>query len=228
LNFDKALEYNTYIEDKKCFLVGVKIMKQVTGVLIVFAFLFFVCRVNASTSWTSGHYEINDGDVYSSGVFLYNDCTLDILGGTINELVTLNTMCANLYGGTIKELGVYNNSTMCITNGEVYQLFSFDTSVTNFYGGQIGMVIAKENSIINIYDGSFSSLGAIGDSVINLSAYNVVFDSSAGYLYGYYYSDNSYFTISMNADSYAHVNIIPEPTTFMLLVISGLVLRKKA
>jgi len=55
--------------------------KKILTIMLV-PMLLEVCPVNADTVWTSGHHEIIDGDIYGE-IWMYNDCTLDILGGDI-------------------------------------------------------------------------------------------------------------------------------------------------
>jgi hypothetical protein len=170
---------------------------------IVFVILFLVCRLQADTTWTTGYHEINDGDIYGE-IWMYNDCTLNIFGGTISRVA------------------------------------AYDTTFTNWYGGQMYELWAKENSIVNIYGGQLSSPNGnpgfawfADQSIVNLYAYNVTYTSTGGVyggglVTGRYYFDNSSFIFDLYAsETYSHVNIVPEPATFLLLALSGMFLRKK-
>lgn len=185
-----------------------------TKAIMTFLVVLIMCSANsvlADTVWTEGHHEINDGDVYGE-IWIYNDCTLDIFGGDIT------------------------------------QLYSFDIVLTNWYDGQIKTLVSRENSIINIYGGiSLNGIGADGNglfnlyssfsipgislhenSVLNLYAYDVIHHPTGGQwndgcIEGYYIIDDTYFSIDIAGDSFSHINIIPEPTTILLLGLGSLI-----
>lgn len=164
-----------------------------------FIALILLCTlsaVNADTIWTEGYHEINDGDVYFE-IYIYNDVTLDVLGG------------------------------------DIYKLETFDTTLTEWYAGEMDRLYVHDNSTANIFGGTLYTLEATQNSVVNIHAYDVIYDPlgggyGEGWLEGTYYSDNSEFGFSLfSQDTYLHVNIIPEPSTILLLGLGGLLLRKR-
>jgi hypothetical protein len=154
------------------------------------------CQVQADTVWESGHHEINDGDVYGE-IWMYNDCTADMWGG------------------------------------DVFQLGALDSSKFNMFGGTMDILIGRYDSIVNIYAGDPSSVGLAENAVMNLYAYDVVYhvtgggdDWSTGWLEGKYYSGDEYFVFDFSTHDASQLNIIPEPTSLLLLGLGGLLLRK--
>jgi len=174
-----------------------------TKILMIFTVLVFACQSQADTTWTTGHHEINIGETYGE-IWMYNDCTLDILGGDISRLA------------------------------------AYDTTVTNWYDGTMVALWAKENSVVNIYggrlvyyDGRRGDMWADGQSVINLYAYDITHTTTGdhygfGRLTGKYYLNDSPFGFDLySSETYSHINIVPEPATFILLALGGMFLRKK-
>ncbi len=188
--------------------IGVKINFQTKGrkmktkILMIFTVLVFACQSQADTTWTTGYHEINIGETYGE-IWMYNDCTLNIFGGTISRVA------------------------------------AYGTTVTDWYGGQMYELWAKENSIVNIHGGQISSPNGnpgytlfTDQSIINLYAYDITYTPTGGgqgygRIEGKYYLDNSSFILDLTSnDAYSHISIVPEPTTFMLLALGGLILRK--
>ena len=129
------------------------------------------------------------------------------------------------------EIYLLNDCTLDITGGNAGRLAVVDTTITNWYGGRIVELWTRDYSVINIYGGQLESIGTPGlavfsdQSIVNLYAYDVAYHS--GQLTGKYYMDNSQFVFVMGDKSYLHINIVPEPTTFLLFALGGVFLRKK-
>lgn len=168
--------------------------KEIVTILVA-VMLFVVCPVKADTVWTSGHYEIFNGDVYGE-VEIYNDVTLDIFGG------------------------------------DIYRLAAYDTTFTNWYDGEMYMLWTYDDSIINIYGGELHTLWSMGNSLVNICAYDVTITDTGGYwdlgqVIGTYFSNDTDFVFNLwSQDTSSHINIVPEPTTLLLLSLGGLFLRR--
>jgi len=167
-------------------------------ILTIFIMLAGTCPVKASLVYSSGHNSFTSSDPQWEEIFIINDAILDFLSGNAIKLDLSNTAMANIYGGTT-------------TN-----LVTADDSVVNLhYCIDIDGLQASDNSIINFYtdDFTFSAEGG---------------KYAYGYIEGTYYNTTMDFHISFFDDtSYSHINTIPEPTTFLLLGLGGLLLRKR-
>jgi hypothetical protein len=91
---------------------------------------------------------------------------------------------------------------------------------------------ANEACIVNIYGGNLEDyLAATDNSIINLYAYDVEITQSGGWwddgqVTGKYYSNDESFNFDLwGQDTYLHINIIPEPATFVFFAIGLPVVR---
>jgi hypothetical protein len=164
-------------------------------IIAVLLLLGLAGRVRGDTVWLSGHHEIGDGDVYGE-IYIYNDVTLDVLGG------------------------------------DIYKLEAFDMSLTDWHAGEMDRLYVHDESAVNIFGGILYTLEATQDSSVNIYAYDVAYDPSGGgygngWLEGRYWSDDSSFGFSLfSQDSYSHVNVVPEPSTFVLIAVGAIILRR--
>lgn len=169
-------------------------------VIITFLSILILCGLNtvqADTVWTEGHHEINDGDIYGE-IEIYNDVKLDIFGGDIGYVM------------------------------------AFNNTLTNWYDGQMTYFVTEGNSIGNIYGGRLLvGLGAVDNVQINLYAYDVVYHQTgghwdAGWIEGKYLLTDEHFNFDLwGQETYSHINIVPEPTTMLLLGLGSLLFIRK-
>jgi hypothetical protein len=135
----------------------------------------------------------------------------------------------DIYG----EVDIYNDVTLDIFGGTIGRLAAYDTTVSDWYDGSMNVLWVNDNSIVNIYRGSLEEMAAIENGQINLYAYDIVHTTTGGHygigqVMGYYYSDNSYFCFDLgNLETYSHINIIPEPSTLLLISLGIIFLRKR-
>ena len=174
---------------------GNKIRKTVLPVLFILAVATSPLR--ATTWWDSGYHVINDGDVYGE-VFLENDASLDMFGGSLLKLETLNLSSANIFGG------------------------------------QMDMLWTNDNTIVNIQGGSFDWIAASDSSLIYLYAYDVTYYPTGGlydnsWLEGRYYSDDNLFSFTFyhGEQDFLHIMVVPEPSTFLLLIFGVALLKRR-
>jgi len=134
-------------------------------------------------------------------------------------------------GDTYWETYIHNDVTLDIFGGDIYRLDAYDTTLTNWYGGQMDTLRARDDSIINIYGGNLWTFAGTENSLANLYAYDVLITHTGGFwddgqVFGKFCADDSSFSFDLWGDnSYLHINIVPEPTSLLLLSLGGLLLR---
>ena len=166
-------------------------------ILTILTIFAGVFPVNATTiTFSSGHHVWTDAAPYYDEVFVQNDASLDFLGWSIGKLEVDHYGLGNIYGGNMASL------------------WTFDEGVVNIHGSDIDVLAAFNDSEIYLYtnDCIYSATGGVENN---------------GYIEGLYYNTTIAFYISFYDDtSYSHLNIVPEPTTFLLLGSGGILLRK--
>jgi len=173
-------------------------MKTKMITFVVATLLAVICPVSASMIFLdSGHYVWTDADPYYDEVFLENDASLDFLSGSIGQLSTRDESLSNIEGGQMLSLSTFNNS------------------LVHYQAGLIDYISASHDTIVFLY------------------AYDVIYDPTGGaagngYIEGYFLKDDTYFGFScLNEGTYSHIQIVPEPATFIILTCGVLLLRKR-
>lgn len=172
-----------------------------TKIITILAATLLACisPSQADLVFSSGYNTYDDSYGYNFEVWVENDAILDVLGGEIGKLETINFATANLYVSDID------------------WLWTGDSSVVNIYGDNINWVAGYDDSLINLY------------------AYDVTYHPTGGgdygnkaWIEGTYYKDNSSFSFWLyNDQAYSHINIVPEPTTLLLVGLGCLLIRKR-
>ena len=199
---------------------------------------------------------IQEGDYYDTVVNVYDtppdNTTVDMTGGFVHNLRPYDSSIINMTGGEIQTLETFNTSTANISGGSIYGVSAWDyttvnLSVTgnvtalharvsgtiNMMGGSAEYLGAIDSGTINIYGGLITeSLGAWNDAVVNIYGYGFNYDPTAGTRDGGqltgFWLDNSFFTIDLKTlETYSHINLIPEPSSFLLLLLGYILLKRK-
>jgi len=138
---------------------------------------------------------------------------VDIFGGSVVELVPYDGEC-HISGGSIAHLVTNYSPWVSVTGGSIGHITSYLQSQIEITGGYIGDMIVHDESVIIISGTGFNyDYGPI--------------DATFGTLQGTLANGDT-----INADFYryastAEIILTPEPATFLLLGLGGLLLRRK-
>ncbi len=162
--------------------------------------------------------------IYSwPGILLYELSTMNVSGGTINTFDFVVYGSANFSGGNItaNRLKTYPAS------------FVAPASVVNINGGILNFDMFDIHGTLNIYRGLLnvdnSSIGYLSNSLANINIYGSEFNynPSTQILTGRLL-DNNFFTIKgIDTSEYTRFNLLPEPSSILLLGFGLLALRKQ-
>lgn len=200
--------------------------------------------------FTSSGY-IFPGEVWNT-VSIYNDDTVVTMLGGMSDFIstydrsTLNAIYGqagvgafdysviNIYGGTHWEVFASGHGTVNFSSDSVSEgLGASGFGTANMFGGAVEHVGVNDSGTVNLYGGIITDfLGASRLSTVNIYGYGFNYDPlggayDGGRVTGFWF-DNTSFSIDLyGGETYSHINLIPEPTTFVLLVIGGMLLRKR-
>lgn len=132
------------------------------------------------------------------------------------------------------EVWVINNAHLDVLGGAMWKLELTDYATANIYDGDIEWLFIQGNTVVNIYAAgdTLEMFAAGNESLAYLYAYDVTYHPTGGlggdgWIEGTYYSNDALFSFSFyTAASYSHLNIIPEPTTFVLFGLGGFLLAR--
>jgi hypothetical protein len=181
-----------------------------------------------------------------------NHTTVDMLGGLVSSLGSFNASTLNIYGGQVNGNWVGDYSTVNVFGGSLRFVGGHGNATINVYDGTIGNGIAFEDYVVvNIKGGTIGSVGASNYSIVNLSG-GFLSDSlyldhmSIANIYGHNLAKTNYgglynvgqvsgvwetgtsFTIDLSgSETYSHINLIPEPMTFLLIGFGVFLARKR-
>ena len=169
---------------------------------------------NTSTFNLDGTLTCNDFGIGHSSIFNINGGAFDgSISGSGNQVVVTS--------------GMVNISESVITN---------DT-VTSIYGGTISFedILFDREAILNIYGGdvtfnrdSFGDAFRLGvDAKFNVYYSSIIYGTS-NEIIGYYLIDSNEFMLNQFTQAeISQINFVPEPGTFLLVGLGGLLLRKR-
>ena len=140
-----------------------KSIKAVGGIIV----LLLVLNYTVSQGTIINFYDdgtIQDGNSLGN-VYTWNYAVVDMTGGSIQSLDTLNFSTVNLYAGNITESAyIWNESTL------------------NMYGCNIGWSLeVSDSGTVNLHGGLIADyLYATDSSIVNIHGYGFNYDSDAG------------------------------------------------
>lgn len=186
-------------------------------IITIMLMLCGVYSVKADLAFDGGYNIYDDSYGCHGEVWVENDAILDVIGGDIFQLGTLDYSITNIY------------------EGQIDRLLAKDNSIVNTYGGNVKQIINYYSGMVNIYGGNIDQLSSIDNGVVSLYAYDILYHSTGGgalgnlaWIEGIYCRNNIPFSFCFsNEITYSHIRIIPEPITILLLGLGGLFLRRK-
>ena len=194
-------------------------MKRKIQITITVVVLSVICTFDApalyALVWNGGYHEFSEG--LEDEIDMINGATADITGGGIGVLLCWDTT----------EVFVYEPS-------EIDLLRPNDSSTANVYGGTINSLFTLGDSVTNIYEASINFADAVDSSTINMFVENYNWNPTGGkwgdgLLTGTWLNTSQPFSIEIiDLQTINHINFIPEPTTFGLLMIGILIFRRSA
>jgi len=158
-------------------------------------------------------------------------------------------------GNYFDQVNIWNDATVDMTGGYVASCDTFDTSVLNYLDGGIQWGVTHENSILNVYSGYDTDFQLENCSKVFLHNGSLNFqvsftsgsDNAILHIYGYdlnytpsvigsidgYWESNQVFNFNIMVRHSADVtptiilHEIPEPSTFCILGLLALFMRKR-
>jgi len=210
-------------------------MKTKITLMLVLFLAMTSAQTQADQTWDSGHHVFSEG--HEGYIYMYNDATADITGGSVNEFFMYDNTSADISGGYIGVLLGQNTSEVNVRNGsDISLLRPNDFSVANVYGGEISRLFVLGNSITNIHEGEFGRFSANDFALIKMYAENEYWDPEGGSdlgfgsLSGTWLSSGNPFTIdNVSDDCYNnnHIIFVPEPNFMSLFILSAVFLKRR-
>lgn len=176
-------------------------MKKLIMMLVVVA--SFPIIIHAALDWDiqSGTNYINTGDDFHN-VQVNNNAELNMSGGIVDEIRSLDTSSINIYG--------WDNSQPFPSPSNLHVIASDNSVVTFFQGNTNGQLNAYSNSTVHIYGTNF--------------------EFNPQYLTGTW-TDGTDFTFHMRGQfelpSQIVFHEVPEPATLLLIGLGCLALRNR-
>lgn len=138
-----------------------------------------------------------------------------------------------LDGDVYTEIYMYNEATASMLGGDVFKLELFDITMVSIFDGELTDLRLHDNSIGDLYGSDLNRLGITENGLLNLYAYDVTYHETGGHydrgwIEGRYINNNLYFNFDfVEPDSFSHINVVPEPSTLLLLGLGAFLLRKR-
>lgn len=215
-------------------------MKKLVMVLLLLGMGTLVLAAGSKTFNSSG--QILDGEEWT-GVYIYGDDTVvDMFGGFVDQAKMYNGSTFNLQGGSSLTLAYdtstvnvsggahsvlgYDFSTINVTPGaDLYTFRVADSSTAHVLGGDLIIVAGRGSGVAHVHQcDSLTSLHFEDSSVAYLYGSNL-YKTETGGRFGFGYAaglweNGTAFTVAFtDAETYAHVVLVPEPMTGLLVTI---------
>ena len=221
-------------------------------VMLVTIMMFGASDVRAESIVFTESGEILEGEVWDMVDIFGDETIVDMSGGIADYISTFDSSTFNMTAGNT-EVGAFDTSTVNLLGGNLsgaiawdnaeVNLFNCDYSldlsvggsgIANMTGGTVDYVSAGGSGIINLFGGFVAnSLNAWDSAVVNVHGYDL-FKTTTGGFYGYgqvsgFWLDSMAFTIDFStAETYSHINLVPEPSTLVLMGLGMMIMKGKS
>lgn len=151
---------------------------------------------DSATMWVIGN-----SQCVLDKIFTYNNSTLNIAGGQINELEVQPSSTVNISNGNTNNIKAYQNTTVNITGGQIGNIEAYYNSVINIMGGDISNVRPySETCYCTIFGYDFRMLPGSSQNLIG----GIISGAGNGWLTGKWFDGTSFviYTGGLNSSSY--------------------------
>ncbi len=163
----------------------------------------------------------------------YDQSTLNFYGDSV-QVGACDYSTINVTGGTLSGVEAYHYGTVNASgNGNYTYLSAHDFGIANMTGGIVDRISVGDFGTVNLFSGNvLDRLWANDSGVINIYGHDL-FKTDSGGTYGYgqvygYLTDDTYISVDLsNLDAYSHINLIPEPSSLLLLGLDAVMVRRK-
>ena len=226
-------------------------MKRTIALIVAGAVLWFNASLSAQIYWENGSgsdlvdsLTIDNGDYYWY-VDADETSVIDMVGGTVDELVTFAISSADISGGLTKDLDALHFSTINVSDGDIWDLSAYDQSTINITGGTVDSLYVSFSSEATVTDGEVGRVWADDSSIVNIFGYQLEYEPFyhydgtrqewEGLLTGYWENESSFNITTWDQGTYDQIVLYdlgpmpsaPEPATLLLLGLGALALRKR-
>jgi len=178
------------------------------------------------------------GLCYATIIDFYTDGTIED-GDDYERVNVFADASVSVTGGEIRNFYSYESSWVNMASGDMSWLYLFDTSEVDISGGVVGRSLTlSDSSTVNLVGGQITDYVAIFDSA-TLNVYGYGFDfardggmSESGWLSGYWVDGTGFAMYLRNLPEpfpgiQVGLHVIPEPSTVLLFVLGGVLLKKR-
>jgi len=139
----------------------------------------------------------------------------------------------DMLGGGLLTLSTYDFSTTNIHGGEItLGIDTYDSSAVNIYDGTITahFLGVRDSSTLNIYGGNLDVINSptfYETSTVNIYGYGFFYDDVLGVLTGNLQDGSTFIFRELSPSNYSNLNLVPEPTSILLLGLGLLLVKRR-